>query len=64
MQSVAVPGVGNLPVTTAFVYSGQAFGPDFAQITRRSVPEPSTLVLAGLRQRRSLARAGGDVRSR
>ena len=46
--TVSVPGLGNLPVGTTFVYHGGAFSPEGARITTQVVPEPSSLVLAGL----------------
>jgi hypothetical protein len=45
LGDVSVPGVGNLPVTTTFLYSGGAFSPNVAQITTTVVPEPATVVL-------------------
>ena len=45
MGDVSVPGVGNLPVTTTFLYNGGAFSANVAQITPTVVPEPSTIVL-------------------
>ncbi|HEY4308856.1 MAG TPA: hypothetical protein VGN12_05340 [Pirellulales bacterium] len=45
LGNVSVPGVGNLPVATTFLYSGGAFSANVAQITTTVVPEPATVVL-------------------
>ena len=48
MGDISVPGVGNLPATTTFLYNGGAFSANVAQVTATVVPEPSTIVLGSL----------------
>ncbi|HVU88473.1 MAG TPA: PEP-CTERM sorting domain-containing protein [Pirellulales bacterium] len=43
---VNVPGVGQLPVATTFLYNGFAFSPNVAHITTTVAPEPATIALA------------------
>jgi hypothetical protein len=47
-SDINVPGVGNLPVATTFLYNGFAFSPNVAEITTTVVPEPGTIALAVL----------------
>ena len=47
-SDINVPGVGNLPVATTFLYNGFAFSQNVAEITTTVVPEPTTMALAVL----------------
>jgi hypothetical protein len=47
-SDINVPGVGNLPVATTFLYNGFAFSPNVAEIVTTVVPEPATIVFAAL----------------